>query len=87
MNWIRCSDRLPEIGKLVLTTIWGSDLVIQQEGESINEALQRIQKECRYVSMGAYYGEEDLWVGRDGYPSVVFPVAWAELPEPYQGEE
>ena len=87
MNWINCEDKMPEEGKMVLVTIWGSDLIVQKEGETLVEALNRIWEEVRYVSTGRYYGEKEGWVGADGYPMIVFPVAWMPMPEPYQGEQ
>lgn len=86
MSWIRCEDQMPKEEKAVLVTIWGSDIVNQHGDETIIEALERLQKEVRYVTVARWYGE-DGWFGAGGFPMIVHPVAWAELPEPYQGEE
>lgn len=87
MNWIRCEDEMPNKEVAVLATIWGSDLIICEDGETLIEAMERIRKEIRYVTVARWYGEKEGWVGADGYPMVVHPVAWAELPEPYEGEK
>lgn len=87
MKWIKTKDQLPPDGELVLTTIWGSDCLSVREGETIFDAIVRQQREVRYVSVGRYYSEDDEWTGGDRFPSMITPVAWAELPEPYQGEE
>ena len=83
-QWIPCSERLPEEGRFVLTTIIETDIVYQDEGETIEEALKRSMKMKR-VSVG-FIGS-DGWYGADGYPEIVTPRAWMPLPEPWKGEE
>lgn len=83
-EWIPCSERLPEAHESVLVTIRGHDVIVPMEGETIEEAIERISK-VRYVSVG-FLGE-DGWYGADGFPSVVSPVAWMPLPPVYKGGE
>lgn len=83
-QWIPCSERLPEEGRFVLTTIIGTDIVYQDEGDTIEDALKRSMGMKR-VSVG-FIGS-DGWYGADGYPEIVTPSAWMPLPEPWKGEQ
>ena len=83
-SWIPVSERLPEDGRLVLTTIIGTDIIHQREGETLVDAIERVRKMKR-VSVG-FLGS-DGWYGADGYPEIVMPRAWMPLPEPWKGEE
>lgn len=85
MEWILCDERLPEEGQMVLTTIRGHDVIILQEGETLEEAMERIWNDVCYVSVG-FIGS-DGWYGADGFPEVVHPIAWMPLPKPYRKDE
>jgi hypothetical protein len=80
-EWIKCSDRLPEQGELVLCAVYGSDIIIPNEGESIGESIARTQRECVRVTMGGI-GEEGFWDSSDGFPMMIAPTFWMPLPEP-----
>ena len=84
IDWIKCSDRLPDEDVKVLVTIHGTDCIKCHEGETLNEAIERMRKKIRYVTVG-FIGE-DGWYGADYYPMMVKPVAWAYLPEPWREE-
>lgn len=81
-EWIPVTERLPEEGQMVLTTIRGHDGIIVQDGETREEATERVCNSVIYVSVG-FIGS-DGWYGADGYPQIVHPVAWMPLPEPYK---
>ena len=83
-KWIPCSERLPEDGRLVLTTIIGTDIIYLDECETLEDAVKRSMGMKR-VSVG-FIGS-DGWYGADGYPEIVTPRAWMPLPEPWKGEE
>lgn len=94
-DWIRCKDKLPPIGEMVWVTIWGSDIVLQHDGETIIDAIDRQQKELRRVSLGFYAEDGDQkstwmdWFDADGLPMIVKPVAWMPMDkpaEPWQGD-
>lgn len=80
-EWILCEDRLPEEGRMVITTIKGTDLIKVEEGETISDALIRAQKFI-YVDVG--FVGSDGWYRADCYPMIVTPIAWMPLPEPYE---
>ena len=80
-SWIPCSERLPKEGQMVLTTIRGHDVIISQDGETLEEAMERVWNEVCYVSVG-FIGS-DGWYGADGFPQIVHPIAWMPLPDPY----
>ena len=84
MKWILCDERLPKEGQMVLTTIRGHDVITLQEGETLEEAMERVRNEVCYVSVG-FIGS-DGWYGADGFPEVVHPIAWMPLPKPYTAE-
>ena len=81
MKWILCDERLPKEGQMVLTTIRGHDVIIVQDEETFEEAIERVWNEVCYVSVG-FIGS-DGWYGADGYPLIVHPIAWMPLPQPY----
>lgn len=84
-RWIPCSEKLPEEGKMVLTTTIGTDIVIQHDNESLEDAIERSTKSPVRVSIG-FIGS-DGWYGADWFPSIISPSAWMPLPEPWKGEE
>ena len=84
MKWILCDERLPKEGQMVLTTIRGHDVIIVQDEETFEEAIERVWNEVCYVSVG-FIGS-DGWYGADGYPLIVHPIAWMPLPKPYTAD-
>lgn len=82
-KWIPVSERQPRVGETVLVTIRGTDFIAMEIDETLEEALERNRK-IVYVSTGFLGG--DGWYGADGYPLIVNPVAWMEMPEPWKGE-
>lgn len=42
MEWVPCSERLPEPGVPVITAIYGSDLIVPLPRETLAEAVDRI---------------------------------------------
>lgn len=84
-EWIPCSKKLPKKSKLVWVTIKGHDCIIPMNGETLEQAQERINK-IRWVTQG-FLGS-DGWYGMDSYPMVVEPIAWMplECPDPYEGE-
>ena len=84
MKWILCDERLPKEGQMVLTTIRGHDVIIVQDEETFEEAIERVRNEVCYVSVG-FIGS-DGWYGADGYPLIVHPIAWMPLPKPYTAD-
>lgn len=82
-EWIPCKDRNPEQYQLVIVLIFGHDMIIQQEGETLEDAIRRTMNISR-TSCG-YLGEEG-WCGSDGYPMIVQPSYWMKIPKPPERE-
>lgn len=84
-QWIPCSKQMPVEEVAVWVTIAGHDLIIRKDGETIEDAIDRISK-TRWVTQG-FFGS-DGWYGADGYPMMVRPIAWMPLEKPkaYEGE-
>lgn len=82
MEWISVKERLPKKEETVLTVIIGSDFIVQEEGETVQQAIERCRKEPVRVSMG-FIGS-DGWYGADGFPEIISPSYWMPLPEPPQ---
>lgn len=84
-RWIPCKERLPEQDREVLLCIYGSDLIMAQEGETLAEAVERTRREIVRVTVG-FIGS-DGWYGADWFPMMVAPTYWMPLPEPPKTKE
>ncbi len=84
-RWIPVTERLPEEGVMVLVTCYGRDMIIMRDGESLEDAIERVRKEVVNVTIGLV--GSDGWYGADYSPMIITPVAWMPLPEPYTEEE
>ena len=49
----------------------------------LDGAMERARRGFRRVTIGMLDGAEG-WIGVNGWPMVVKPVAWAPLPEPWE---
>lgn len=86
-RWISCNERLPEQGERVIVAIFGSDMIIPNEGETLQDAIERSRKEG-YITVG-FIGS-DGWYGADWFPLMVQPSYWMpkpDLPEPPKEDE
>lgn len=78
-NWISVNDRLPKKGTEVITCSFGSDIVVQEVGETLEEAISKTQKISK---VGAGFYGSDGWYTIEGYPMIITPKFWQPLPEP-----
>lgn len=81
-RWISVEDALPEQGERVIVAIFGSDMIMPNEGETLQDAIERSRKEG-YITVG-FIGS-DGWYGADWFPLMVQPSYWMpkpDLPEP-----
>lgn len=86
-RWIPVTERLPERGRLVLTAIYGTDLIVQEDGESLEDAVRRARSGPGRVEMG-YLDEDGYWTETSfGAPMMVMPRYWMPLPEPPEEEK
>ena len=79
-TWISCEEQLPEKGELVLTAIYGSDIIRMEPGETLEECLERQNNGCN-ISI-SFLDEDGLWT--DGYfggPEVIAPSFWMPFPK------
>ena len=76
-KWIPCSEKLPEQDELVLVAVYGSDMIILLDGESVADAFERTRKQG-YVTVG-FIGS-DGWYGADWYPMMIAPTYWMHMP-------
>lgn len=81
-GWIPCSKMLPEQGERVIVAIFGSDMIMPNEGETLQDAIERSRKDG-YITVG-FIGS-DGWYGADWFPLMVHPSYWMPLPEPPEG--
>lgn len=79
VNWISTKDKLPPKDTLVIAAVFGSDMVYLEDGETLDQAMERLRKTCRRITL-AYIGE-DGWTDWDGYPCIIHPSYWMPLPE------
>lgn len=83
-DWISCEERMPEPDTLVIVACYGSDIIIPQDGETLAESIERVQREHVTVTLG-FIGS-DGWYGCDYFPMMITPTYWQPLPEPPKGE-
>ena len=76
--WIKCSEQLPNENCMVLICIYGSDMIMTQDGETLAEAIERTRREIVTVTVG-FIGS-DGWYGADWMPLMVQPTYWMPLP-------
>ena len=82
MEWVSCSERLPEPGVPVITAIYGSDLIVREPGETLADAIDRIFSAPGHTTI-SFIGEDGLWCdGFFGGPEIVAPSYWMEFPAP-----
>lgn len=84
-EWISVKDKLPEQYETVLVAVFGHDVIVQQEGETLVDAIRRTRRTVRYVTTGSV-DEDGDWNGPDGFPMIVRPAYWMSLPEPPKEE-
>ena len=77
-EWISIKERLPEMGQTVVCAVYGTDLIVQEDGETFVDALRRNQKHA-HIELG--YLAEDGWNEWDGYPMMVSPSYWMPFPD------
>ena len=79
LEWISCDDELPPEDSLVIVCVYGSDLIIPMDGETIEEAILR-NRQGASVTLG-FIGS-DGWYGSEWAPMMVSPSFWAKIPKP-----
>ena len=84
-EWIPVSERVPEAYINVFVTVKGHDVIMPKEGETLEQAFERISG-TRWVTTG-YVDDGGYWNYSDGFPMVVSPIAWMPFHEPWKGEE
>ena len=85
-QWIPVSEALPKDGVTVWVTIKGHDVIRCEEGETLEQAIDRISK-IRWVTQGYWSEEEHGWNDPSyGCPLIVQPIAWMPIdtPKPYR---
>lgn len=86
-RWIPAAERLPECGTEVLAAIYGTDLIVQEDGESLEDAVRRARSGPGRVEMG-YLDQDGIWTEiLFGAPMMVLPRYWMPLPEPPKNDE
>lgn len=85
-GWISVNDRLPERGVVVLTVVYGIDIISQEEGETLSDAINRSMRTPGRVEVG-FLDEDGFWCDYAfGGPMVIGPTYWMPLPEPPKEE-
>lgn len=84
-GWISVDERLPERGIMVLTAVYGTDLIVPMDGETPEDAMERCLHRPARASIG-FVDEDGCWCGADGWPDVIQPKFWMPLPEPPKEE-
>ena len=82
-EWISCDERFPEPGVVVLTAMYGTDIIYLQPGETLQQAAERVTKGPGHVGVSFYSKEDGGWCDfAFGQPEIVTPRFWSELPIP-----
>ena len=81
-KWISVKDRMPEKGVQVWGAIYGHDVIVAKDGETVWEAMNRTMREFKRVDICVWGGKEEGWLGRDGFHLVVQPRLWMPIEWP-----
>ena len=79
-EWIKCKDRMPETGVIVLVACYGSDMVIPMDGETVWQTIDRQNRNIKRVTIG-FIDKDGYWDEGDGLPLMIAPTYWQPLPE------
>ena len=82
-GWISCKERMPKPETMVIVACYGSDIVIPEDGETVEQCCERLKKERVRVTLG-FIGS-DGWYDSDYYPMMITPSFWQPIPEPPDG--
>ncbi|MBR2211937.1 MAG: hypothetical protein IJ896_10890 [Fibrobacter sp.] len=80
-KWIDCDKQLPPEGVEVFGAVYGTDVIVPQEGETVIEALKRCADCDPRVKLCSWEGEENGWWSYD-YQMVVLPRYWMAIDWP-----
>lgn len=82
LDWIDCDIRLPAVYEEVLTVIVGTDYIIQEDGETLEDAMKRARNKPVRVKT-SILDEDGFWCdGATGFPEIIRPSYWMPFPEP-----
>lgn len=85
-EWIKCDEKLPERGRMVLVAVYGSDLIKCLPGETWEQAAARIRRTVRRVE-AAWIDEEGNWCDDNGWLLAIQPIWWMPMPDAPEYEE
>lgn len=80
-RWISTDDRMPMVGKPVFGAVYGSDIVILNEGETVIDALRRTKDDNPHTVTCVWYGQAEGWWS-DGGLMIVEPRYWMPIDIP-----
>lgn len=80
-EWINVDDRMPEEGTYVFGAVYGTDVVIRHEGESMRDAIIRSTVSHPRVKICQWCGNEEGWYSDFGM-MVVTPRFWMTIDKP-----
>lgn len=81
-EWIRCEDRLPDVGVEVWGAIYGHDVIVARDNETVLAAMARSLREYKRVDICTWGGPEMGWISRDGFYMMVQPRLWMPIDRP-----
>ena len=80
-KWVNCKDRMPPEGQYVFGAVYGTDVIIPQEGESIRNAVVRTATEHPRTMICQWCGEEEGWWANHGM-MIIQPRFWMKINRP-----
>ena len=80
-EWISCAERMPEKGVEVWGAVYGSDVIVARDTETIYQAMKRSLKENQRAVICTWMGENDGWY-HDGFYMTVRPTMWMPIERP-----
>lgn len=80
-GWIKCDEQKPPEGTYVFGAVYGWDVIIPEEGETIQDAVIRNMMEHKSVKICQWLGEDEGWWDNYGM-MVVQPLYWMPINRP-----
>ena len=80
-EWVNCKEKMPAVGQLCFGAVYGHDVIVPMEGESVTDAIKRSMDCAPRTVVCEWYGESEGWWS-DGGLMIIQPRYWQPINKP-----